>query len=160
MYSSRFGLTIAFRCGVLLWSLIEVVACAHAEQYDIAVRQIGDHRGKLETISCSDNAKEPCYGHVELSVAGKTISIMMIALLTPGNAYLRFRAREKDLLVGSQAYVHVAIGRGPSETTRVVLAETSPVFRHDAPDSLYRRPVLRYPDMMLATVQIDVRPTQ
>ena len=81
-------------------------------------------------------------------------------MLTPGNAYFRFRDGESDLLAGSQAYVHVATGRIPSETTRVVLAETTAVSRDDAPDTVYRRPVLRYPGSALATVQIDIRPNQ
>ena len=111
-------------------------------------------------MSCSDEAKTPCHGQIRFSIDAKPMPITVLALLTPGNVYFQFRAGEKKLLAGSQPYEHVAIGRIPSETARVDLVEETSVSREEVPNSLYHQPVLRYPHTVLATLQIDIRPSR
>ena len=148
----------AIALGVCVSPLTGAVTRAQADEYNIAIRPVDGPSAKSATLICSDETKTACIGQIELYVDGKPVAVAVIVLLMPGNAYFRFRTGDDDLLVGSQHYAHVAVGRVPSKTTRIALAEAASLAPDDSPNSVVHRPVPRNPGTILARLQIDIRP--
>lgn len=137
-----------------------MIADVRARDYVVEVTQLDVEPGRSVTISCSDNDTSPCTKPFELEAGGETIPISVLVAISPGNAYLKFRFGDIDLLVGDQPYLHVAVGRVPSSAIRFELATPTAESRADAPNQLHRRPVLRRPSTVFANLEVNIRPAQ
>ncbi len=132
---------------------------ADAEVWALEIRQTLEDKTNSVTMSCSDEERELCRGDINLSLGGRDQAVSVIALIRPGNVFVKFRVGDVYLFVGSQPYVHIPIGRRGSIVSgeTILLSEPPPLAGEDSPNSLYHRPVLRK-SQALATVQIEIHP--
>jgi hypothetical protein len=133
------------------------VSLAIARPYSVTLIEVTDAGyGRSSTFICSDY-DVPCKGTVEATIANRSETIAVLAVLTSGNAYLAFGRDGEYLSTGEETYVCIPLNQS-GNTKKVSLYEPSPVFQDDSPNELLHRPVIRHPGGFLATVLIDIRP--
>src|SRR5258706_4382627 len=99
-----------------------------------------------------------CVGRFELLINDKPRSVLIVAAVSSGYAFVGFFDGPAPLFVRGQAYVSIPLGYPytPRHLT-VGISEPLPDDLEDGP--LRRRPVARAPADVLATVDIDIRPS-
>jgi hypothetical protein len=106
-------------------------------------------------MSCSENTV--CRGRIGLLIGGKMQPVTVVALLEPGNAFMKFEADEVPLFIGPQKYGHIPLGRSRVGHATLYVNEPTPKALEDA-RGLVQRPVMRAPAEFIATIDVDIRP--
>jgi hypothetical protein len=108
-------------------------------------------------MSCSENTL--CRGRIELLIGEKMQPVTVVALFEPGNAFIKFDAGETPLYISQQKYGYIPLGVSHIGHATLNVTEPTPAALKDAPNSLYRRPVIRAPAAFIAMIDVDIRPS-
>src|SRR2546430_14992399 len=134
------------------------VSLAHAGSTGscmILVRQIDGLPGKQARFWCS-KSQGPCRGKMQIESDGQVLTLFIKATSIPGNIYLKFFTRDHDLSVGSDPYLHLAVGGAGKLHETIGVSIASSLAPEDNPSALSHRPILRAPGEILAVLRIDI----
>jgi len=148
--------TIAWRAlAAFLLFGVRLVHAGSSGSCTILVRRIDGLPAQQARILCSA-AQSPCHGQLQVTSDGRTTALFIKASSSPGNVYLKFYTADHDLSVGSNPYLHLAVGEAGSVHRTVGVSIASEFAQDDNPTALNHRPVLRAPGQILAVLRVDI----
>ena len=132
------------------WVFLFFSSPAEAASYEIAVAQAGGLSGT--TMLCAEQSV--CSAQLPIEVDGKPEDLTIAATITPGNAYLRFKADGALVAAGGLEYVYIPLGKtGIAARTVELFSQADWSYK----DSLGKRyPVWRstFPPVMAVRISI------
>jgi hypothetical protein len=149
---------------LLLAPLLAVPSAVAAETWVLRIHQVDPKSSDpAVTIRCSENVRVLCQAEMKLLWYGEPWTVVLIALVRPGNLFLKFRLKdhetgERYLYVSALPYALIRLGdptlRSSTYSLDVSLSEPPPSAGEGWP--------YHWPEngnlVPAATLRIDVRP--
>lgn len=93
---------------------------------------------------------------MRIRAEGRAITLFVKASAIPGNVYLKFVTEQNDLAIGSNPYLHMAVGEAGRFHQTVAVSVAPELSPTDNPTALSHRPILRAPGRVLAVLRVDI----
>ena len=127
---------------VALFNATHAVSAWAYTEYDLAIASIDAGQATV-SLTCWDDGK-PCHASIPVRDPRIAKPIEITVRIKPGNADLRFRDAETNLIADGESYFHINLGDEGARTVEVALYE-DPDHSRRADAQLGREPVWRIP---------------
>jgi hypothetical protein len=124
--------------------------------YRVDIKPRAPSAGSSAIMRCAENVI--CRSDLDLIIDGRRKPVTVTILVAPDNAYIRFSATDKPLLIGQEMYFDIPLGITRRASTSVTVNEPRPEALADRESRLLVRPVERSPLAYGPTVDIEVWP--